>query len=186
MGTTKQPEPVKFFCGIIAVDEETITMAKARLKNLFGKIDIQSDIIPFNFTEYYRQEMGDKLLRQFVCFAELIDPGRIAGIKQETNRLEEEFSTARNGLSCRRANLDPGYLCASRIILATTKDFSHRIYLEKGIYAEVTLNFRKDGMTYHPWTYPDFKSEFYRAFFMMARREYMTEIARDAQTRIAE
>lgn len=167
---------MKLFCGIIAVNDNLIKSAVRDLENILGRIDMESDVIPFTFTEYYSAEMGEKLLRKFVCFTDLIDPSRISGIKLETNRLEEKYSELKDEHLQRRVNLDPGYLCASRLVLATTKDFSHRIYLAQGIYGEVTLNFRKDGMSYHPWTYPDFKSDAYRAFFMMVRGKYMEQM----------
>lgn len=165
--------PVKLFCGIIAMSEEVILDAKNELKNLFGEIDLESDLFPFDFTDYYRNEMGDKLFRKFVSFSDLIDPGRLAGIKIQTNAIEQKLAVTFEGNLKRRANLDPGYISADKLVLATTKNFSHRIYLREGIYAEVTLNFKGKGCIYFNWTYPDFKSGKYTTFFLEVRERYL-------------
>ena len=177
MGDVKNITPVKFFSGIIAVNAESVAVAVSELTKLYGAIDDESEIIPFTFTDYYTPEMGDGLLRKFVCFAKMIDPGDIVDIKLKTNDIEAKYAISRNGQTVRTINLDPGYLCASRLVLATTKDFSHRIYIGKGIYGEVTLNFCKDGFRTHPWTYPDFKSEAYQNFFLKVRGKYLQAIA---------
>jgi hypothetical protein len=143
---------------------------------LFGPADLESDPISFDFTEYYRDEMGEDLLRQFVSFADLIDPGRLASTKIRTNALERELAAEETGRWKRRVNLDPGYLTAANVVLATTKDFAHRVYLGQGIYAEVTLNFRKDGVTHFEWTYPDYRSGAYDAFFLNVRRRYLAAV----------
>ena len=96
-------------------------------------------------------------------------------MKLKTNAVEEKYMIERDGAKCRTLNLDPGYLNASRLILATAKDFSHRIYLGKGIYAEITLNFGKTGIATLPWTYPDFKTAEYQAFVIKIREAYLQQ-----------
>lgn len=174
MGNLRQIPLVKLFCGIIAVDEDAVALAKQGLKEQVGEIDLQSDMIPFDFTDYYRAEMGEGLLRQFVSFEELIPPDRIADIKLLTNEIEKSNSFNADGQSRRRINLDPGYVTPAKIVLATTKDFSHRIYLRDGIYAEVTMGFRKEGFKHFDWTYPDFKSGRYDDFFKTIREGIMS------------
>lgn len=176
MRSTRPVAAVRLFCGIIAVDAAAIADAEALLRRSFGEADIASEVFRFDFTDYYEEEMGQNLLRKFVSFSELIDPGRLADIKTETNRMEEQMSTVTDGASRRRANLDPGYVCASKVVLATTKDFSHRIYLKEGIYAEITMNFGRNGCRSHEWTYPDYKSGKYTPFFLELRRMYMTAV----------
>ena len=170
MGEIKPVETVKLFCGIIAADEAVIARARGELEKFYGPIDRETELIPFTFTDYYRPEMGDPLLRKFVSFQGLIDPGRIAGIKIETNAIEEQMGETRDGILRRRVNLDPGYLTPAKLVLATTKDFAHRLYAGQGIYTEVTLTFRKDGCAFYPWTYPDYQTETYTAFFLAVRR----------------
>ena len=178
MGSIRPVKPVKLFCGIIAKSPELITSAREELSRLFGRTDRESEIMPFDFTDYYAEEMGKGLLRQFVAFQELIDPGRLAGIKIATNTIEDKFAVTSAGKTSRTVNLDPGYITAANLILATTKDFSHRTYIGDGIYAEVTLNFKKSGCVFFDWTYPDFKSGKYTPFFQEIRKAYMDEISR--------
>jgi len=173
MGIVKPVKPVKSFCGIIGKDGETISRVIKELICLQGEIDQESELIPFNFTDYYAEEMGTGLIRQFVAFKELMDPRKLAGIKLATNAIEDRFVVMAGGKTCRTVNLDPGYITASNLVLATTKEFSHRICIGEGIYAEVTLNFRKGGCVFFDWTYPDFKSGKYTSFFIELRRRYL-------------
>ena len=173
MAEIRPVKPVKLFCGIIAVNEDVIIRAEEELRKLFGQVDLESDAIPFSFTDYYRSEMGDDLIRKFVSFSDLMDPGRLASIKIRTNSLEKKLTIECKTELKRSVNLDPGYVCPDKIVLASTKNFSHRVYLGDGIYAEVTLNFSKHGCGYFDWTYPDFKSGEYTQFFVEARRRVM-------------
>jgi hypothetical protein len=177
MGAIKAPEKVKFFCGVIAADGKLLEAARLCLAEAFGPIDQCSDIWPFDFTDYYRAEMGSALLRQFVVFSGSRDPGELADAKRRADRLERGLAVPEEGAVRRRVNLDPGYLTPAKLVLATTKDFAHRLYLGSGIYAEVTLNFRRGGITALPWTYPDYASGRYTPFFMEVRRRHMEELA---------
>jgi hypothetical protein len=171
MGQVKDAEPVKFFCGILAADRTNLAGAEQGLESVFGEIDLKSDLFDFDFTSYYEAEMGANLIRQFVCFKELRSPDRIATFKRQTNDLESEFAHD----SSRTINLDPGYIAPSKLVLASTKDFSHRIYIAEGIYAEVTLNFRGGGCKHFEWTFPDFQSHDYQEFFLLARSRLMEQ-----------
>jgi len=170
MGVVKPAESVKLVCGLIGADRGRMVEAQAALAGAFGRIDLESDFLPFDFTEYYRAEMGDGLLRRFVSFEEPVDPGRLATVKLATGKIEARFARSDGGTVRRRVNLDPGYVTPAKLVLATTKDFAHRVYLGRGIYAEVTLQFRKDGIVAMPWTYPDFRSGAYAPFLLEVRR----------------
>jgi hypothetical protein len=170
MGDTWRAERVKLICGMISADEAVMKQVETELAGRFGGIDLRSDLTPFDYTDYYEKEMGAGLLRRFVSFAGLIDPGELAGIKLFTNSIEQRMA---HGSGKRTINLDPGYVTAAKLVLATTKDFAHRVYLRDGIYAEVTLNFRKSGPVFFDWTYPDFKSGRYNDFLAEARRMVM-------------
>jgi hypothetical protein len=174
----KAAQPVKLMCGIIALNEEQLGRAKKKLRESFGDIDLESEVVPFAFTDYYEKEMGKGLLRQFVSFAALIDPGSIAGIKLTTNGVEKTIAKDYVGASNRPVNLDPGYVAASKLVLASTKDFSHRIYLGRGIYAEVTLIFRRGHFEPLEWTYPDYRTEGHRRFFEKIRSTYREQVKR--------
>lgn len=171
MGQIHKPAHVKLFCGILAPKEHVIKMVNEELSGLFGPIDAESEIIPFNFTTYYEDDMGGNLLRSFVSFANFVDPANLAQIKIQTNEIENKLSL---NAPKRRVNIDPGYITAAKLVLATTKNFAHRIYIGQGIYAEITLNFRKDGLKSFEWTYPDYRSGKYDAFFIKIRQHYMT------------
>jgi hypothetical protein len=113
--------------------------------------------------------MGTDLQKQFWVYDELIDPGRIAAIKRQTNLWEEQYATQGGHPERRPLNLDPGYLTLAKLVLASTKDHAHRIYLADGIYAEVTLSYRDKAWRSFDWTFPDYRRGDYQAFFTRCR-----------------
>ncbi|MFP4563266.1 MAG: DUF4416 family protein [Spirochaetia bacterium] len=175
MGKTTQFEAKKLVIGIITVpDIEAGDIVKV-LVDRFGRVDYRSRTIPFDFTDYYRGEMGGDLLRYFLSFAEHVDPAELPEIKLATNEIEEHLSVSGN----RRVNLDPGLLDLSRLILATTKDNAHRIPLRDGIYGEITLMYRKKDFMSLDWTYPDYRSEEYREILREIREIYREDLKRE-------
>jgi hypothetical protein len=171
MGQISTPQPVKLFVGMLAGRTDLFGTAEQEMEREFGSIDMIGEIIPFDFTDYYEPEMGPNLLRKFVACERLINPRDIASAKLFTNDLEEEISE-RFGIERRAVNLDPGYVSLSKLVLASTKDYTHRIYLGDGIFAEVTMHYANGRFNSWPWTYPDYKSEDYRRFFDAIRKKY--------------
>jgi hypothetical protein len=176
MGEIKKVKPVKYFVGIILKDRESYKTALEKLVEKYGPIDLVSDIIPFNFTEYYLPEMGENLQRQFVAFRNLMDPADLPDVKIFTNELEEQMAVSVEGNLNRQINLDPGYIEVAKMILATTKNYIHRIYLRSGIYAEITLRWKKGTFQPLEFTYIDYKSEFYINYFNNLRELYRTQL----------
>lgn len=175
MGKIRVPDIVKPFAGLLLADISLLNEAKTALESLFGPIDLCSDSISFTHSDYYHPEMGEHILRLWVSFAELSDPGNLPGWKVTANRLEEERARQEDGRLLRRINIDPGYVSDSKIILASTKDYSHRIYLGSGIYAEVTLSYRrKKGWQFFDWTYPDYREKTALDFFTVVRDKLLS------------
>jgi hypothetical protein len=173
MGTIKTSASVKLICGFIFCDQDVLQYAVERLQVRLGPIDVHSDIFPFTHTDYYSREMGSRLNRLFVAFQRLIRCEQLPEIKILTNGLEENLAlSSARGLK-RRINIDPGYLEASKLVLASTKNFSHRIYLGRGIYGEVTLQYRANNFQPLPWTYPDYQDPLVFDFLKRTRRTYL-------------
>ncbi len=168
-------KPVKLYIGTIFRENSVLEEVLEKLKERYGKIQTQSDRFQFTQTDYYVREMGTPLFRQFFVFKELISPELMADIKIDTNRLEELF-TEKYKSSGRVINLDPGIIMAGSMIVATAKNFSHRIPLKKGIYAHLEYMFTKKVVKELPWTYLDFRSEEYKKFFLKIRKEYLLEL----------
>jgi hypothetical protein len=170
IGTARK---VKLFCGIIYSDESVKEKAFAELENKFGKIDFISKTINFEeFTSYYNAEMGSGLKRLWISFEPLICASDLAAIKIFTNHAEDLLAFEKK----RRINVDPGYITAANVILASTKDFSHRIYIGQGIYAEVTTIYKKDGYVKLPWSYPDYMSPVSVDFLLNIRKVFMRRV----------
>jgi hypothetical protein len=153
-------------------DPRLFEMAESRLSEQFGEIDFRSGVLPFDHTSYYASEFGEGLLRKFVSLRRLVDPGDLADIKIWTNALEGDFASEGR----RRINLDPGYVALSKVVLATTKDHRQRVYLGKGIYAEVTLFFEKGAFRAWEWTYPDYRTDQYLQIMAEIRRIYALQL----------
>lgn len=175
MGLIRKPEPVKLIMGMIANDVELFEKVEAMLERKFGKIDFKSHIIDFNFTNYYEKEMGKGLKRKFISFEKLILPSEIVRVKLYTNKIERKFSDKGK----RNVNLDPGYLNEGKVVLASTKDNLQRIYLGKGIYAEVTLYYRNKNFEHFNWTYPDYRTDLYKGIFKEMRRIFRRQIGKE-------
>jgi len=176
MWELKEPKPVKLIVGILAGDERCLSAARSGLESALGEIDLLSDIWPFDQTDYYADQIGPQILRQFVSFAQLIDPGKLADLKHRTNALEQELARILALPYPRPVNLDPGIIESSKLVLATTKNYSHRIYIGKRMYAEVTLVFDKGGWRPLPYTYPDYHRQEYFDFFSKVRGRLLEQL----------
>ena len=169
MSIPDKPEFGVLLCGIMRQPELSREIIISRLENEFGTVAAKSDEFPFSFTNYYEQEMGKNLLRSFLSFEQHVSPAVQAEIKIKTNKIESEFINDGQ----RKVNLDPGLLSAHNLILTTGKDFSHRIYIRDGIFAEVTLMVSKGRLTPLPWTYADYRSPVVLDFFEKQRQEFL-------------
>ena len=173
MGAIRQVTPVKLFVGVLVANNKFIPQVEERLTAAFGAIDHRSAVIPFDFTNYYEAEMGDIIDRVFFSFERLIEANQLPEIKRQTNQMETEMATILKTPATdvkRPVNLDPGYIEQAKVILASTKNFYHRIYLGQGIFGEVTMHFRNNTYQFFPWTYPDYQSKDYQEFFLKMRQ----------------
>lgn len=172
MGTAKPPQPVKLIVSAFAPNDDILQQARSALVAEWGHIDFESALLPFDHTPYYAPEFGAGLVRRVWTFARLIDPGDLAGIKVRTNELEQCWVAQGR----RQVNLDAGYVCRAKLVLATTKNHGHRIYIGQGIYAEVTLQYRDKAFRPWPWSYPDYATPEYCQMFQEIRRIYMSQL----------
>jgi hypothetical protein len=176
MWELKNPKPVKLIIGILAANQDCLQTAVKTIEAKFGEIDFQSDVWPFTQTDYYKDQTGENILRQFISIEKLIDPGKLAKIKLKTNKLEQKLAADLNIGLCRPVNLDPGLIEPSKLVLATTKNYSHRIYIGKKMYAEVTLIFDKGLWKPFDYTYPDYRQQCYFDFFDKARNRLVEQL----------
>lgn len=171
MAKPRQPINVKLFIAAMYASDEIFEKVKHILVDKFGEIDCWSAVFPFSYSQYYVKEMGSGLKKRLFSFSELIAPDTLPEIKLITNQIEDEFSEEGR----RKINLDPGYLSAANVVMATAKNFDHRIYLGKGIFGDVQLRFRRKKFHFNPWTYPDFKDKYIIEFLSRVRKIYMKE-----------
>lgn len=166
------PVPVKPVISLLLARDDLTPAVMARLAEYFGAPDLVGPWWPFTATHYYAPEMGPDLGRRLVSFLHLADPGQLPSWKFFTNGLEEEFS-----LGGRRViNLDPGYVAKERLVLATGKNYTHRLYLEQGIFGDLTLIYLKGELQPLPWTYPDYAHGNLPALLAQVRRKYLWQL----------
>ncbi len=169
MGDIQAPTPVLLIVAMSSRYGEALDWARETMETCFGPVVLVSEAFDFTETDYYAATMGTDLKKQFVAFESLIDPGALAEIKRQTNAWEAEYAAIGRHPEPRPLNLDPGYITPAKLVLASTKDHAHRIYLRDGIYAEVTLSYRARRWQPQEWTYPDYRREDFQQFFTACR-----------------
>ncbi|HEY1372257.1 MAG TPA: DUF4416 family protein [Candidatus Binatia bacterium] len=170
MGTPGNPKPVKLFAALLSSETDLLAAAEKELTELLGPVDARSDTLSWTVSDYYTAEMGSDLLRRFVAFARGVSPERLPEIKLQTEDIERRHCAADGG---RRINVDPGYIDAGKVVLASTKAAGHRIYLRDGIYAETTLLYHSGAFERFVYTYADYLWPQTTAFLTDARARYL-------------
>jgi hypothetical protein len=173
MGTLAEPKPAKYFVALLFSDPEILRQVESDLVALLGNIDGRSEIVHWKASKFYDNEMGPGLRRGFLSFLPLVSPENLAAIKLQTRQIEDRWRVGSNG--GRRVNLDPGYLDAFKVVLASTKNAGQRVYLHSGIYGEATLMYH-DGQFYGlPYTYRDYLWPETLAFLTQLRSTYLRQ-----------
>ena len=172
MSQPRSASPAKLIVGFLVRDKSLARGIIDALGNSFGPVDLLSPWLPFDFTDYYTLEMGAPLHRRLLAYKNLVAQDELPTIKHITNRLEASHSTQGR----RRVNIDPGLLLRERFVLATGKNFTHRVYLGQGIYADLTLIYRRDAFQALPWTYPDYTDTRLQAFLLRARSKLQRDL----------
>ena len=172
MGIPGSPKPVRYFTSIIYQPQGNIQEVEDKLIAHLGPIASETDSKPFSQTTYYEKEMGNNLLRRFILFKPLERREELPAVKLMTNNLEEVTSVEGR----RTFNIDPGYLSLEQVILATTKGYSHRIYLDKGIFGDLTLIYTNGTYGSLPWTYPDYGSSKIISMLNSWREDYKEDL----------
>jgi len=173
MGKIKTYPPVKFFAALTFSPAAPIVEAQQMLESLLLEIEEISLCYDFDqFTHYYGEEMGTGLKKKVISFRQLQPAELLPEIKVATNEIENRFLSGPG----RRINIDPGYICAAKMVLATTKDYDHRIYLNRGIFADLHYRFRQGHFQPTEWTYPDYRQPELIDFFEQIRDNYLEEL----------
>lgn len=191
MGQPTPHPPALLLLAAFSRHEAALDWARRRTIDAWGPMIAESPIFDFSQTEYYVPTMGADLHKVFFAFQRPFDPEVLVDIKLLTNRWETEYASQAAHAEPRPLNLDPGYLTTGKLVLASTKDFAHRIYLRRGIYAEITLYFKHHRWQHHEYTFPDYRREDYQRFFSRCREwlkraggeEREKERGRDKETR---
>lgn len=174
MSIPQAPKPAKLVTGIFLREKKLFMPAAAALCDAFGPVDMVSSWIDFDYTTYYEREMGAPLFRRILAFSTLIEQESLAEIKTITNGIENSYTVDGR----RRLNIDPGYMLHERFVLATGKNFTHRIYIGRQIYADLTLLYVRGGFQALPWTYPDYRDAKMLTWLERVRNKYSVDLKR--------
>jgi len=173
MGTAQHPLKVKLLIALLYNPSVECDPVIGKLDERFGERQFSVGPIPFSWSDYYRDEMGESLQKLYFNYRTGIDREMLPTIKNFTNELERSCTDDHGN---RMVNIDPGYVARDKVVLATTKDFYHRLYLSNGIFGEVTLHYRRGGFRYFSWTYPDFRDPAILRFLERVRAPLVKEL----------
>lgn len=176
MGIPRDPKPAKYFVGLLSPEVELLNSVEPDLIAIFGAIDARSEILPWNLSRFYENEMGAGLFRRFVSFFRLDSPGNLADVKLQTQEAEGRYRSGGPQRTGRRVNIDPGYLETGKVVLASTKNAAQRIYLRSGIYGETTLHYYDGAFQGCPHTYPDYLWVETLSFLTSVRSVYLDQL----------
>ena len=180
MGKIFLAKPAKLIISMITSDKCLFGLYKEALIKYFGEVDVESNAQPFDFTDYYEEEFGKNLMQKLFSFSTLVRQDELAEIKIITNSIENNFKNEniKNNITHpkRKINLDPGYITLDKYILASTKNGPSRIYLNQGIYAEITLRFINKSFVTCKYTYPNYKTDEYIIFLNSVRQKYKLQL----------
>lgn len=167
------PLPARALLSVLSARWDAFWPAlRPRIESLLGEIDYESADIPFTQTNYYDRELGTPITRRILSFARPLPMDALAQVKLDTNLMEEEWKMDGRRLF----NLDPGYINQERLVLATGKNFSHRVYLSRGIWADLTLIYHKGGWFDLPWTFPDYATSEIKGHLTRIRDLYKRDL----------
>lgn len=172
MGQPTSPSASLLIVAAFSRHDAALEWSRQRVVETWGPLALESPRYAFAETRYYEASMGSDLQKSFFLVTRPYDPANLVETKYRTNAWEEEYARLGDTAEPRPLNLDPGYLTLGKLVLASTKDFVHRIYLGRGIYAEVTLYYKHGRWQHHEWTFADYRRADYQAFFT-ACREYL-------------
>ena len=177
----KIPPPAKFFFAVLANQKDYHHAAEAEIEQKWGAIDSRSNLYSLSdYTNYYQKEMGPTLWKYFLTLEDPIPMDSLVDVKRFAEDVQRKFSAQDQ----RTVNLDPGFITAWNLVLSTVKNYSHRIYLREGIYAEVTLIYKEHSFHPLPWTYPDYASPLALDFFEKARAASIRQLKTEPPLRL--
>jgi len=173
MSHPQRVKPALFFLAFTTKDLNLKKEILTRLGETVGMVVLESQVYEFSkYTSYYNEEMGFPLYKTILFFEFLKDPEELVEFKHFCYKLEQEFSQDGRRL----INLDPGYLTLSKVVLSTFKDYSHRIYLGRSVFAEIEYIYKDGSYRVLPWTYPDYQELNLISSFNRAREIYKQKL----------
>jgi hypothetical protein len=172
MAAIETVQPVKRFVAVLWSEPAGLECAVRLLIDAWGALDHAGPDHGFDVTDYYADEMGGSLRRRLFAFDPLMPPESLVDAKLLCNDLEARLAS--NGR--RRVNLDTGYLDHNKVVLASVKYAGQKIYLARGIYADLVARFKQGRYQPFEWTFPDFRDGRYDQELVAIRQRYLAQL----------
>ncbi len=151
-------------------DYEKLKEVEDVLSNVYGKKVNETDEFSLQYSKYYEKEMGEGLKKKFILIDNIVEKDRLLDIKLTSMEIEKRFSINGN----RTVNIDPIYLDDYQVVVVSKKDKGSRIYLGKGVFAELELLYHHGSFQPLIWTYLDYKDNI--PFFNEVRKYYLQRV----------
>lgn len=158
---------VQYFIGVLLTPNAPSEGVAKILEDAFGSFDLTSPLF-----QDYTPEKGEGH-RIFFSLKKLHPASRLARFKEDAMLLEQEFFMKKGK---RSVNLDPGYLDATKVVLASSKEGGHKIALTEKIYASLILDYTGETFRSFDWTPADFKSGKYFLFLNQMREQFLKKL----------
>jgi hypothetical protein len=176
LGTVHAHPPVKLVTALLGRDLALLAEIENRIEKAYGPVEERSEVFLFTHAHRFDLEMGENLSKRVISFAELLPVEKFPEVKLFANDLEWEYREHLIDRSRRLVNIDPGYVTLSKVVLASTRNYAHHIYLGQGVYAELLLRYHRGALRNLPWTYPDFRTHLVHSFFSRTRDRYQVQL----------
>lgn len=156
MARVQKPPPGRLIISVIYSSMDALADALNVLERKFGRVQFETPEIPCAETSLYGEEMGGELLRRFFSFDKMVARDGLPSIKGLCHKIEPQFADRVDDYLFRTVNLDPGILTPANLVMASHREYNHRVYLNNGVFAELALVYSRGRFVRLPWTCPDF------------------------------
>jgi len=172
MARIQKPPPGQLIVSIIYSHIDAVVDALRLLEKQFGRVRCETVDIQYTNTDRYEEEMGSNLVRRLFSFEKLVERDSLPEIKSVCQEIERQLGDQVGDFVFRAANLDPGVLTPDNLVMASNREYNHRIYLADGVFAEIQLIWAHGQFTRLPWTNHDFCDDEVVDFLIRVRQTF--------------
>jgi len=171
MARAQKPPKGRLIVSIIYNSMDGLSDALKLLEKQFGRVQCETIEISYASKDY-TEEMGERLQRRFYSFEKMVERDRLPEIKALCHKIEKQFGDLVRDYAFRTVNIDPGILTPDNVVMASHREFNHRIYLGEGVFGELTLVYSRGRFVRLAWTPAEFCEGEAIDFFLRVRESF--------------